>query len=91
MAIISLRLNKNEENIVAFLGNYYEEDKSSLIKHSLKEMYEDLLDNQTVDTYEAKEKNNKQTFVSGGDIIKMLPKQVSAGVPVGAGVTASEL
>jgi phosphoribosylformylglycinamidine (FGAM) synthase PurS component len=71
MAVVSLRLNKDEENIIDFLTNYYEEDKSSLIKHSLKEMYEDLLDNNTIDEYEAK-KNN--AFISGDEILKMLKK-----------------
>jgi phosphoribosylformylglycinamidine (FGAM) synthase PurS component len=69
MGVVSLRLNKNEESIINYLTNYYEEDKSSLIKHSLKEMYEDLLDNNTIDEYEAKENN---TFVSGDDILKIL-------------------
>ena len=46
MAVISLRLNQNEEKMVNFLSNYYEQDKSSLIKYSLKELYEDIIDKQ---------------------------------------------
>jgi type I site-specific restriction-modification system R (restriction) subunit len=72
MAVVSLRLTKNEENIIDFLTNYYEEDKSSLIKHSLKELYEDIVDNSTIDQYE---KNETRSFVSGEEIIKLLQKE----------------
>jgi len=68
MAVISLRLNKNEENMVNFLSDYYEQDKSSLIKYSLKELYEDIIDRRIINQYEAKEKNGEITFIDSNEI-----------------------
>ena len=64
MAVISLRLNKREEEMVNFLSDYYEQDKSSLIKYSLKELYEDIIDKQFVNEYETKEKSETRFFDS---------------------------
>ena len=75
MAVISLRLNKNEESMVDFLSDYYEQDKSSLIKYSLKELYEDIIDRQVISDFEAKEKKGKVKFVDSSEIIKMIKPQ----------------
>ena len=72
MAVISIRLNTEEEKMISFLSNHFEEDKSSLIKHSLKEMYEDILDRKVIDTFETNEKNNKATFISSLELLKSL-------------------
>ena len=72
MAVISLRLNKNEESMVNFLSDYYERDRSSLIKYSFKELYEDIIDRQIITEYELKEKKEEATFVDSNEIIKML-------------------
>jgi len=71
MAVISLRLNRNEESMINFLSNYYEQDKSSLIKYSLKELYEDIIDKQVITDYE---KNGETKFVDSSDIINMIKK-----------------
>jgi hypothetical protein len=72
MAVISLRLNEKEENMINFLSDFYEQDRSSLIKHSLKELYEDLIDKQMINEFETKEKVN---FVDSKEIINsMKPK-----------------
>jgi len=75
MAVISLRLNKNEENMVNFLSDYYEQDRSSLIKYSLKELYEDIIDRQIIAEYELKEKIEEVNFINSDEIIKMFEKQ----------------
>jgi hypothetical protein len=75
MAIISLRLNQKEEKMVNFLADYYEQDKSSLIKYSLHELYEDLIDRQAIIEYEAKEKNGKIKFADSNTILDKLSKQ----------------
>ena len=75
MAIISIRLNKKEENMVNFLSDYYEQDKSSLIKHSLKELYEDIIDRQIITEYELKEKKGNAKFVNADEIIQLLKSQ----------------
>ena len=77
MAIISLRLNQNEEKMVGFLSDYYEQDKSSLIKYSLKELYEDLIDKQIINEYETKEKKGKVKFVDSDKVINLIKGQKS--------------
>ena len=72
MAVISIRLNEEEERMVSFLSNQYEKDKSSLIKYSLKEMYEDFLDNKIIDQYEIEENNKPFNFLSAEDILSSL-------------------
>jgi hypothetical protein len=71
MAVISLRLNRQEAEMVNFLSNYYEQDKSSLIKYSLKELYEDIVDKATVTSYEERESAGTTSFVESGDVLKM--------------------
>jgi hypothetical protein len=75
MAVISLRLNQAEEKMVSFLVNYYEQDKSSLLKYSLKELYEDIIDKQIIDEYEAKEKTGEIKFIDSGEIMNMIKTQ----------------
>lgn len=70
MAVISVRLNTEEEKIIDYLADYYEEDKSNLIRHSLKEMYEDIIDRAIIDDYEKTEKKKKLKFVSADEIKK---------------------
>jgi hypothetical protein len=72
MAVISLTLNQNEENMVSFLSEYYEQDKSSLIKYSLKELYEDIIDKQVIGEYETQEKNGGVNFVDSNEIMNMI-------------------
>jgi predicted transcriptional regulator len=82
MAVISLRLNQNEEKMVNFLSDYYEQDRSSLIKYSLKELYEDIIDRQIINEYEAKEKNGEINFIGSNEImniIKMSERDIENG------------
>ena len=72
MAVISVRLNAEEEKMVSFLSSEFDRDKSSLIKLSLKEMYDDFVDNKIIDLYEAKEKKNKSIFLSAEEILKQI-------------------
>ena len=74
MAVISLRLNKKEEEMVDFLSDYYERDKSALIKYSLKELYEDIIDKSIIDEYETKEKKGEVKFTNSDEIIHMIGK-----------------
>ena len=72
MAVISIRLNEEEERMVSFLSNQYGKDKSSLIKYSLKEMYEDFVDNRIIDQFEIEEDKNTQNLLSAEDILRSL-------------------
>lgn len=66
MAVISVRMNKAEENMMNYLSKYFEEEKSSIIKHALIEMYENIVDKKIIDTFEEEE----HTFMSAEDILK---------------------
>jgi len=52
-------------------SDYYEQDKSSLIKYSLKELYEDIIDRQIINEYETKEKNDEINFIDSNGIMNM--------------------
>ena len=67
MAVTSIRLNPKEERLVNFLKDYYELDTSTLLKKSLLEMYEDVVDKKIIDDYENK---GKQEFMSYEDLIE---------------------
>ena len=67
MAVISIRLNTEEEQMINMLSNHFEEEKSSLIKHSLKEMYEDLLDKKVIDDFERAESEGSVNFVTADE------------------------
>jgi len=72
MAVISLRLNPEEQNMVSFLSRYYEQDKTSLIKRALKELYEDIVDKKVIEDYENREMTDSVSFVSADDVLKNL-------------------
>ena len=54
MAVVSVKINQEEEK------------KSSIIKRSLTEMYEDIVDKNIIDKFE----KEKHTFVNAEDILK---------------------
>jgi predicted DNA-binding protein len=70
MAVISIRLNEEDEKKVNFLSSLYNEDKSTLIKHSINEMYEDFQDKKLVDDFEEKGNRKKHSFISAEEILK---------------------
>jgi predicted transcriptional regulator len=70
MGVISVRLNKEEEKILKKLSDYYHEEKSSLIKKSLFDLYENMLDLDTIKKFERKEKRGKTTFSTAEEILK---------------------
>ena len=72
MAVISIRLNAEEEKIITFLSDQYEKDKSSLIKYSLKEMYEDFLDHTVIDEFERNEKALPLKYLSTEEILNQI-------------------
>jgi len=70
VGIISVRLNKDEEKILKNLSDHFHEDKSTLIKKSLLELYENVMDLNEVKKFEAKEKKGKVSFVTAENILK---------------------
>ena len=69
MGVVSVRFNKDEEEILKKLSEYFHEDKSTLIKKSLFELYENVLDLNEIKKFEAKEKNGTVSFSSAEDIL----------------------
>ena len=69
MAVISIRLNTEEELMVNFLSAYFEEERSSLFKRSLKEMYEDLVDKKCIEEFEKNERTGNTNFLTAEDIL----------------------
>ena len=57
MGVISVRLNKEEERMLKNLSEYFLADRSTLIKRSLFELYENMLDIETIESFEKKEKS----------------------------------
>jgi hypothetical protein len=74
MAVISVRLNSEEEKMVEYLSALYDEDKSTLIKHSLIEMYEDIVDKKVIDDYEKIEKKKRPSFIRAEDVLVGIKK-----------------
>ncbi len=69
MGVISVRFNKDEEIILKKLSAHFHEDKSTLIKNSLFELYENVLDLNEIKKFEVKERKGKASFSSAEDIL----------------------
>ena len=69
MGVISIRFNNDEEKVLKKLSDYFHEDKSALIKKSLVELYESVMDLNTITKYEEKEKKEKVSFTTAEDIL----------------------
>ena len=70
--VISVRFNQQEERVLKRLSNYYDEDRSKLLKKSLMEMYEDLIDRKVIDKFEAEERTKKVRFYTADEIRKRI-------------------
>ena len=70
MGVISIRLNKDEEKILKKLSEHFHEDKSALVKKSLFELYENIVDLDETEKFEAKEQKGKASFFTAEDILK---------------------
>ncbi len=68
MAVVSVRLNKDEEQILDYLTEYFHEDKSTLFKKSLYEMYEDIQDIKFIENYIEESNTKTREFISGDDL-----------------------
>jgi len=69
MGVISVRLNKEEEKILSRLSEHFHVDKSALIKKSLFELHENILDMETIEAFEKREKKRKVSFTTAEKIL----------------------
>ena len=70
MAVISIRLNEEEEKMINYLSEHFNQDRSALIKHSLYDIYEDLCDREFIDRFEKNKK--KEKFLTSDEIKKAI-------------------
>lgn len=70
MGVVSVRLSDKEVKMLKQLSEYFHADKSALIKKSLSDLYEDMLDIETIKAFEKREKKRKTSFVTAEEILK---------------------
>jgi len=70
MGVISVRLNKDEDKILNQLSEHFHYDKSTLIKKSLLELHESMMDAEIIDLFEEKAKKGKVSFLTAEEILK---------------------
>lgn len=68
MAVVSVRLNKDEEKILNYLTHYFQEDKSTLFKKSLMELYEDIQDIKFIESYIDSDDKSKKQYISAEEL-----------------------
>ena len=70
MAVISVRLNEEEERILEYLSEYYHEDKSTLFKKSMYELYEDIQDIRFIESYISNGNKKSKKFLSAEELLQ---------------------
>jgi hypothetical protein len=78
MGMIAVRFSAPEEHIVKELSKYYHEDRSKIVKRSLLELYEDLIDKKEIETFIKKESKAPGKLYSAKDILKELEEGIPA-------------
>jgi predicted DNA-binding protein len=78
MAIVTLRLNDEEEKILDLLVNYYDADKSKILKEAMWDKFEDLRDREIIENFEKKNQTGKVQFSSADDLLKKIEKKKKA-------------
>jgi len=68
MGVISVRLNKEDEKVIEYLTAYLEADKSTIIKRSLMGLYEDIIDREAVEYFEAQEAKGNISFLTAAEL-----------------------
>jgi predicted DNA-binding protein len=69
MAVVSVRLNDEEEKILEYLTEYLHEDKSTLLKKSMYELYEDIQDIRFIENYIEDAKKSEKKFITGHELL----------------------
>lgn len=69
MGVISVRLNNNEEKMLKHLSEYFGADKSDLVRKSLADLYESILDLKAIERFEKREKRGRSVFSTAEDIL----------------------
>ena len=59
---------KEDEKMIEYPSAYPEADKSTIIKRSLMELYEDIIDREVVEYFEAQEAKGNVSFLTAADL-----------------------
>jgi len=62
-------LNDEEEKILKYLTEYLHEDKSTLLKKSMYELYEDIQDIRFIENYIENAKKSEKKFITGHELL----------------------
>lgn len=81
MALVTLRLNEQEEKILELLVKHFDEDKSKILKDALWDKFEDLRDRELIEEFEAKDKAGKVRFESADHLVSLLEEKKPAYGP----------
>jgi hypothetical protein len=76
-AVISIRFTEPEKKIVSELTKYFHEDRSKIVKRSILELYEDLVDRKEIEKFEKLEAKGKVRFYSANDVLKLYEKKIA--------------
>jgi len=75
MAIITLRLNQEEERVLDLLVKHFEEDKSKVLKEAMWEKFEEIRDRELIEGYEALSRAGKIRFESADDLVSRIEEK----------------
>lgn len=81
MAIVTLRLNDQEEKILEMLVRHFDEDKSKILKDALWEMYEELRDRELIEEFETKLDSGKVQFGSADALLGKIAEKTPTDTP----------
>ena len=75
MAIVTLRLNDEEEKVLELLVKHFDADKSKILKEAMWDKYEDLRDQEIIEVFEKKERAGKTKFESADNLIQAISQK----------------
>lgn len=70
MATITVRMNEDEIKVLDYLTKHFKNDRSTMLKRSIMELYEDTKDNNFIDKYH-KQRSSK-VFLNSTEFLKQL-------------------
>ena len=72
MGIITVRLNDKEEKILEHLQEFYDTDKSKILKEAMVEKFEDLRDREVIEGFEKKMDSGLVKFSNADNLLKKI-------------------
>lgn len=72
MAIVTLRLNQEEEKVLRLLVKHLDQDKSKILKEAMWDKFEELRDRDLIEGFERKNRFGKVRFESADALLSVL-------------------